>query len=208
MFDWTRYDFMSTRSGRSYRAMEDTTAPTGRGEMPSGDATGGWEEPASLSGGTDQLSSIIQVLMEERRLRETQISEERERREREFERQQLQREAEMQEKFEMVMRVLEHTAGKSKSPVSSGELTVKVAKLTDDNDIEGYVTTFERQMVVYEVDQTRWAYLLAPKLLGKAQQAYLAVDSEAVGDYDAIKKKILKQYGINEEAYRRKFRAR
>ena len=36
----------------------------------------------------------------------------------------------------------------------------------------------------------------------------MAMDDEDVGDYDTIRKEILKRYGVNEESYRRKFRAR
>ena len=98
--------------------------------------------------------------------------------------------------------------GKSKSSTPSGESIVKVTKLTEDDDIEGYLTTFERQMTAYEINKKRWVYLLAPKLAGKAQQAYMALDDKDAGDYDAIKRAILKRYGVNEESYRRKFRKR
>ena len=36
----------------------------------------------------------------------------------------------------------------------------------------------------------------------------MAIDNEDVGDYDGIKKSILQRYNVNEESYRRKFRAR
>lgn len=97
----------------------------------------------------------------------------------------------MQEKFDMAMQLVENV-GKSKHSALSGESTVKVTKLTEDNDIEGYLTTFERQMAAYEIERKRWAYLLAPKLAGKAQQAYMALDDTDAGDYDAIKKAILR----------------
>ena len=42
-----------------------------------------------------------------------------------------------------------------------GEALVKVAKLADTDDIEGYLLTFERQMVAYEIEKTRWAFILA-----------------------------------------------
>ena len=54
----------------------------------------------------------------------------------------------------------------SLSPVrrekQAGESLVTVSKLTNKDDIEGYLTTFERQMATYEVNNTRWAFLLAP----------------------------------------------
>ena len=65
-----------------------------------------------------------------------------------------------------------------------------MAKLTDADDIEAYLTTFERQMAAYEIDARRWAFLLAPKLSGRVQQAYMAMDADEVGDYTAIKKAV------------------
>ena len=163
------------------------------------------DETGNGAGESDRLSAIIQTLMDDRRQRELQIAEERAQREREFERQQERRQREMDEKMDVVMRLVENV-GKSKS--NSGEGAVQVAKLTDDDDIEGYLTTFERQMAAYEIDKARWAFLLAPKLSGRAQQAYMAVDAKDAGDYPIIKKAILQRYDVNEESYRRKFRAR
>ena len=165
------------------------------------------EEQGGAVGGrpeADRLSSVIDALMEDRRLREAQVAEERARRECEFDRLQTRREQEMQEKMDVVLRLLETVKGKD----HTGESAVRVAKLTDADDIEGYLTTFERQMAAYDIDTSRWAFLLAPKLSGKAQQAYMAIDTAEAADYTAIKKAILKRYDVNEESYRRRLRAR
>ena len=165
---------MSTRSGRRYKISEDTMTTVNEDREPlGGDAT--------VEREADRLSAIIESLVEERRVRDAQIAEERAQREREFERQRLQREEEMQQKIEMMMRLVQNV-GKSKLSTPAGESAVKVAKLTEDDDIEGYLMTFERQMAAYEIDKKRWAYLLAPKLSAKAQQAYMAIDNEDVGD--------------------------
>ena len=76
------------------------------------------------------------------------------------------------------------------------EQAVKLTKLTESDDVEAYLTTFKRMMEAYQVDMAKWAYLLAPQLTGKAQQAYAAM-AEA----------ILKRFNISEESYRMKFRA-
>ena len=47
-----------------------------------------------------------------------------------------------------------------------GEL--KLTKLSEQDDIEAYLTTYERMMVIYEVPEERWAVRLAPLLTGKA----------------------------------------
>ena len=55
---------------------------------------------------------------------------------------------------------------------------------------------FERQMVAYEIDKAQWAFLLAPKRSGKAQQAYMAIDQDDASDYDVIKKATAGSFGI------------
>ena len=85
---------------------------------------------------------------------------------------------------------------------------MKVAKLSDTDDIEGYLLTFERQMAAYEIEKSRWAFILAPQLSGRAQKAYMAIAPDESGDYHLIKKAILKRYDISEESHRRKFRER
>jgi len=78
---------------------------------------------------------------------------------------------------------------------------------TEDDNIEAYLTTFERLMAAYEVKRERWAFKLAPQLVGKAQQAYAAMSADDAADYDKLKKAILRRYDINEESYRQRFRS-
>ena len=84
---------------------------------------------------------------------------------------------------------------------------MRVEKLTEDDDIEAYLTTFERLTNAYEVKRERWAFKLAPQLAGKAQRAYAAMGTEDASDYDKLKKAILRRYDINEESYRQRFRS-
>jgi len=55
---------------------------------------------------------------------------------------------------------------------------VKLTKLTDSDDIESYLTTFERKMVAYSTLYSQRAFKLSPQLSGKAQKAYVATESE------------------------------
>ena len=54
---------------------------------------------------------------------------------------------------------------------AEGDKDVKVPKLTEEDDIVAYITTFERLMTAYEIKQERWVFKLASNLVGKAQQA-------------------------------------
>ena len=64
---------------------------------------------------------------------------------------------------------------------------MKLSTLMEWDDIKAYLTTFERIMVVHGIDRSRWAYKLAPELTGKAQLAYVAMDTTASGDYEELK---------------------
>ena len=77
---------------------------------------------------------------------------------------------------------------------------VKVTKLTEEDDIEAYLTTFERLMKVYDIQEERWSFKLAPQLVGKAQQAYAAMQPDKARDYGELKAAILRRYDITEES--------
>ena len=89
------------------------------------------------------------------------------------------------------------------APLGQGP-QVKLVPLTAQDDIESYLVTFERIMGAYKV---QWTYYLAPQLTGKAQQAYAALPSDESQTYDKVKAATLLRYGVNEEAYRRRFQA-
>ena len=48
---------------------------------------------------------------------------------------------------------------------------------------------------------------LAPRLSGRAQQAYASLGADAAADYQEIKKAILCRYNVCEETYRQRFRS-
>ena len=88
----------------------------------------------------------------------------------------------------------------------SGREQPKLSKLTDLEDIEAFLKTFERVMEAYQVDQSLWAFQLAPQLTGKAQLAYTALCGEDAAKYNEVKAAILRRYNINSESYRTRFR--
>lgn len=118
-------------------------------------------------------------IADERRQREQEIAAERERREREEER----RVTAMQDQMEALMKMVEaslggKTVGSSKTQEKTlGEHDLKLCRLTDEDDIEAYLTTFERMIEAYKIPKQRWVFKLAPQLTGKGQQAYSATVS-------------------------------
>ena len=95
---------------------------------------------------------------------------------------------------------------KSQGVSPKRELSVKLVPLSDKDDIEAYLVTFERVMTAQKIDISCWLQYLAPQLTGKAQLAFAALPAEESGKYDTIKAAILQRYDITEEAYRRRFR--
>ena len=74
---------------------------------------------------------------------------------------------------------------------------LKLTKLTESDDVEAYLTTFERMMAVHKIKEDCWAIKLAPQLTGKALLAYAAMGAEAASNNLEVKKAILKRFGIN-----------
>ena len=175
------------------------------------------------------LQEMMQLLIEDRRKREEEIAAERVQREeeiaaerkrqqeeltaerarREDERQAREREVqkqmeEMRTQMEKLMKLVEDKTARAK-PAS--ELSVKLVPLTEKDDIEAYLVTFERIMEAHKVEKDRWSHYLAPQLSGRAQLAFAALPTADSSNYEAIKTAILARYDINEEAYRRRFRS-
>ena len=140
-------------------------------------ADGGEAQAESAS--TD-VTTLLQMLVDDRQCREREFANKRACQTVEMERQV----KKMKAQVDVMCRLIKSSA-KSKSSL------VRVAKLADTDDIEGYLLTFERQMAAYEVDKSRWPFILAPQLTGKAQKAYMALANEDAGNYGCIKQVIL-----------------
>ena len=167
------------------------------------------------------LTEMVRVTIEDRERREREIAEERERREREIAEERDRREedrrryteeserriTEMHRQMERLQQMFAEQSVAAATNRGRGvtEL-IKLTRLTEDDDIESYLTTFERVMEAHEVSRERWSFQLAPYLTGRAQQAYAALPPEDAKTYDTVKAAILRRYDINEETYRRRFR--
>lgn len=77
-----------------------------------------------------------------------------------------------------------------------------IPKFEENDDIEQYLTTFERLATAYRWPRADWAVHLVPHLTGKARGAYVAMDLGESMNYDKVRAK----YEINEEMYRLRFR--
>ena len=120
---------------------------------------------AEGSGTTPELTALMQMFLQDRqRLQfvEQELADERRRREREME--------DHVERMQEQLSTLE-MRGTGYEGAGRGGDSVKLAKLTDTDNIETYLTTFEHLMRAYDVAEARWVLKLAPQLSGKVQQA-------------------------------------
>ncbi|XP_051785289.1 uncharacterized protein LOC127528454 [Erpetoichthys calabaricus] len=68
--------------------------------------------------------------------------------------------------------------------------------LTADDDIESYLSVFERTASRNQWPRAEWASLLAPYLKGPAQRAYHDLPEEEAAQYDLLKAEIYLRYGV------------
>ena len=180
---------MATRSGLIYRKEDPEEIKS-----------------AAMEETLKSMERMMQQLMEDRRKREEEYAIERAAREKEAQ----QRVDEMRTQVDALMKLVSETkapgAVPAAAPLGHGP-QVKLVPLTVQDDIESYLVTFERIMDAYKVPKEQWTYYLAPQLTGKAQQAFAALPTGESQTYDKVKAAILLRYGVNEEAYRRRFRA-
>ena len=200
---------MEGQSADSVRPPAEGPAARTEGTPAEGPTTTGNALPELTS-----LTEMIRVMIEDRERREKEIAQERERRDRELaedRRRQMEenerRIQEMRRQMEYLERLVTERTTLETTRRSADAESVKLTRLGESDDVEAYLTTFERIMEVNEIDRGRWPFQLAPQLTGKAQQAYAALAPEDAKDYDTVKTAILRRYNINEETYRQRFRA-
>eukprot|EP00731_Ephydatia_muelleri_P021055 Em0013g782a len=156
--------------------------------------------------GEQGIADLMKVLIEDRKSRDAQFEEERKR---QLQAAELEK-AQMREQMEMLRKLVEDSRRTEETRTPAGQAgkegEAKLVKLSEQDDIEAYLTTFERVMRAYEIKEERWAVKLAPYLTGKAQLAYAAMRAEDTGSYRCLKDAILRRYDISEETYRRRFR--
>jgi hypothetical protein len=70
-------------------------------------------------------------------------------------------------------------------------------KLTEDDEVETYLCTFERIALRKGWPRPKSASLLAPFLSGNAQKAHWDLNDEQAAIYDGLKREILGRYGYS-----------
>ena len=157
----------------------------------------------------EDLERLIKQRQEDIERQERQQDEERELRKAEMAKQQAQWKAELDNQAKLVNEILDkNKVLEEKRLAEMLKLKdVHIADLGSNDDIENYLTTFERVAQTYKWEKKDWVVKIAPHLTGKAQAAFAAMASEESNNYDKVKEAILRRYDITEETYRQRFRS-
>ena len=104
----------------------------------------------------------------------------------------------MQVQIEMMQQWINHSQALEKERSNRTEelIQLMLTRLSPTEDIEAYLSTFERMMEAFKLKKTVWAYKLAHQLTGKVQQAFAGLDLSKTVDYDEVKSAILQKYDI------------
>ena len=84
---------------------------------------------------------------------------------------------------------------------------IRLPYLDDKDDVDTYLTKFERIAAQLKWDVTTWALRLSGHLKGKAAEVYTKLPMEVSNDYEALKNALLKAFHCTAKTYREKFRA-
>ncbi|CAH1243923.1 GIN1 [Branchiostoma lanceolatum] len=82
----------------------------------------------------------------------------------------------------------------------------KIPQFYEGEDVEVYLTTFERLATANGWPKSRWAPKLAALLSGKAREAFVQLSEIDSMDYDKVKLAIYAKYELTAEEYRHRFR--
>ena len=88
----------------------------------------------------------------------------------------------------------------------SNQPKVKMPYLEDKEDVEAYLTQFERVATLNKWDRAEWGIRLVPLLKGESRDAYVQLPVAESSNYEKIKATILKRHQLNAVAYRKNFR--
>lgn len=102
---------------------------------------------------------------------------------------------------------IQHQKNQLTPVVNVDSAKLKIPSLNDRDDIEVYISTFERIAQANKWHKDSWATRLASLLTGRAREAYVRMDADKTLDYNALTKAIYSRYDLTPDTYRRQFRS-
>ena len=96
---------------------------------------------------------------------------------------------------------------KQKSKKLAHARDAKLSYLEESRDkMDSYLSRFEKYATANKWDQSVWAAYLSALLKGRALDVYGRLSTEDAADYDKLKDALLKNFGMTERGFRKKFR--
>lgn len=132
------------------------------------------------------VNDIVRLLLEDQWTREDELA-----------REQAVHTKQMEEQLPMMQQILKSSRiehGRSDPNWTPAHDRLILTRFVEGDDIEVFLTTLERLMRVYHVEETRWVAKLLPQLAGRALQAYTALSTDDALLYTEVKKAILHRY--------------
>ncbi|KAL8568227.1 hypothetical protein ACOMHN_027750 [Nucella lapillus] len=83
---------------------------------------------------------------------------------------------------------------------------IKMPYFEDSDDIDSYISQFERLAKLQGWSQESWAIRLGALLKGKSREVYTGLTDEEASDYSILKNALLLKHRVTAESYRVKFR--
>ncbi|KAL8619758.1 hypothetical protein ACOMHN_025844 [Nucella lapillus] len=154
-----------------------------------------------------------QERLEEKERREQERLEEKERREQErLEEMERRREERLEErelgKEERLRREREEELSYRERMLAAHEAAnVPLEPLSEKEDVDAYITQFERIATMNGWNRAGWASKLVSLVRGRPRDALMRLSPEEMREYDVMKKALMNYFRLGEEMYRRKFRA-
>jgi hypothetical protein len=78
--------------------------------------------------------------------------------------------------------------------------------LTDKDDVDSYLSHFERLAAMNRWKESTWAPKIVSLLRGGARDAVMRLEPGQISEYQFVKKTLLKHFRLDADSYRRKFR--
>ena len=92
-----------------------------------------------------------------------------------------------------------------KNGLVAGPVPIRIQKMSNTDDPEAYLHTFERVAVAAGWPKEQWTLILVPCLTGLLQEVVDMLSPAEVPQYDMVKTEILRTLNLTEEVYRKRF---
>ncbi len=107
--------------------------------------------------------------------------------------------------LEIEEKKLEKLSEKGEGSVRNNPKTPKLPPFHEKEDIDAYLSRFERYAEAAHWKKSDWAINLSALLTGKALETYFRMSATDIDDYEKIKSTLLRRFELTEHEFRKRF---